>query len=54
MIADGFDQQRSSQTKERSGCSPYSGNRLFLKTRIREPSIGGGEMIDDPGKHPHP
>jgi hypothetical protein len=49
MIADGFDRQRSSQTKERNGCSPYSGNRSFLKTRIRELSIGRGEMIDDPG-----
>jgi len=49
MISDGFDQQRSSQTKKRGGCAPYSGNRSFLKTRIRELSMGRGEMIDDPG-----
>jgi hypothetical protein len=40
MIADG---------KGRSGRSPYSHNRSSLKTRIRETSIGRGEIIDDPG-----
>jgi len=40
MIADG---------KGRSGRSPYSRNRSSLETRIRETSIGRGEIIEDPG-----